>query len=363
MTRTLSLNRLGLPAELARVTAVVIPPGIVDPAASTVESSAATTPAGTAVTITVTVVDTASGAPVVGATVVLAASGTGNTLTQPGAVTDVNGVATGTFASSVAEAKTISATADGVAITDTAGVTVEAVGGGVTPVLEEDFSTYADTADMLADPRGIWATGEASNTARIALDTTVGYGASDRSMRYDWPNNGVVCSDYGIKPGQMEIPGSLTHVWLEYVVRFSANFAVNAGSGSCAAEYKLAAASDPGAIGRWNIPEMQAGQWVTGYPNTVAGVGGAPTPSDLWDGLPHVFRVEMRVSPSGNTGILKFWVDGTLKDNLSGFNTAGGSTVIRWFAPGLNLNQGPAIDNMHLWWHRIRVYNTDPGWT
>src|SRR5438309_1335213 len=76
-------------------------------------------------TITVTAKD-ANGNLISGMPVVLAATGSGNTLTQPAVVTDVNGVATGTLSSTVAEAKTISATINGIAITQTAGVTVTA---------------------------------------------------------------------------------------------------------------------------------------------------------------------------------------------------------------------------------------------
>jgi hypothetical protein len=66
---------------------------------------------GGASTITVTARD-ANGNPVAGRTVVLAATGTGNTLTQPVAVTDANGVATGALASTGAGAKVVTATID-----------------------------------------------------------------------------------------------------------------------------------------------------------------------------------------------------------------------------------------------------------
>jgi protocatechuate 3,4-dioxygenase beta subunit len=63
-------------------------------------------------TITVTVKN-GSGAPVSGATVVLSATGTGNTITQPAGPTGANGVATGTLRSTVAGSKTITATMSG----------------------------------------------------------------------------------------------------------------------------------------------------------------------------------------------------------------------------------------------------------
>ena len=100
-------------------------PGV-DPAQSTVVASPASIAAGgETATITVTVKD-ASGAPISGASVVLAATGTGNTLTQPAGLTDANGVASGTLASTVAGPKTVSATANGTPISQTAAVMVTA---------------------------------------------------------------------------------------------------------------------------------------------------------------------------------------------------------------------------------------------
>jgi hypothetical protein len=78
-----------------------------------------------ATTITVTARD-AFDNPIQGATVALAAlPGTGNSLTQPGSTTNSSGVATGTLSSTKAEGKTVSATINGVAITQTQAVTVD----------------------------------------------------------------------------------------------------------------------------------------------------------------------------------------------------------------------------------------------
>jgi adhesin/invasin len=77
-------------------------------------------------TVTVTVRDSA-GSTIAGATVTLAVSGTGNIVSQPTAPTDLQGRATGTIASSVAETKTITATVNGtVTVTQTATVVVTA---------------------------------------------------------------------------------------------------------------------------------------------------------------------------------------------------------------------------------------------
>lgn len=95
-----------------------------DAGASTVAASPTTITVGSgSSTITVTVRDQ-YGNPVSGSSVVVGATGSGNTITGPSGPTGSNGVATATFSSSVAEGKTISASATGVPINQTASVTV-----------------------------------------------------------------------------------------------------------------------------------------------------------------------------------------------------------------------------------------------
>src|SRR5258706_13781997 len=62
------------------------------------------------------------------ANVVLASTGTGNTLTQPSAATDANGQTTGTLKSTTAAVKTVSVTISATAITATTPVTFTAGG-------------------------------------------------------------------------------------------------------------------------------------------------------------------------------------------------------------------------------------------
>ncbi|HEU5260817.1 MAG TPA: invasin domain 3-containing protein, partial [Gemmatimonadales bacterium] len=109
---------------ITQTAVVTVNPGPVSAAQSTVSAAPSTIAAGTETsTITVTAKD-ANGNRISGATVGLAATGSGNTVTQPGGPTDVNGVATGTLRSTVEEAKTVSATVNGTLITQTATVTV-----------------------------------------------------------------------------------------------------------------------------------------------------------------------------------------------------------------------------------------------
>jgi adhesin/invasin len=73
----------------------------------------------------VTVLD-ACGGPLAGVTVALSVSGSGNSVTQPASATDAGGVATGSFSSTVAQSKTVSASANGTAVAQQATVSVTA---------------------------------------------------------------------------------------------------------------------------------------------------------------------------------------------------------------------------------------------
>lgn len=96
-------------------------------ATSTVAASPSTIAPSTGLafsTITVTVRDS-TGSTIAGASVVLSATGSGNVLTQPTAPTNAQGIATGSFSSSVAETKVISAKVNGsVSIAQTASILV-----------------------------------------------------------------------------------------------------------------------------------------------------------------------------------------------------------------------------------------------
>jgi hypothetical protein len=99
--------------------------GSVSPSQSTLgvnTSSITASNGGSAVTVTVTAKDQ-FGNPVSGVSVVLSATGAGNTINQPG-VTNGSGVTIGTISSTVAGSQTISAVVDGVPINATQGVTV-----------------------------------------------------------------------------------------------------------------------------------------------------------------------------------------------------------------------------------------------
>ena len=117
---------------IAQTASVTVTAGPLSTSQSTVTASPATVAAGGgSSTITVTAKD-GFGNPISGATVVLAATGSGNALTQPAGPTNASGVATGSLGSTVAETKTVSATINSAAITQTATVSVTPPGSGAT---------------------------------------------------------------------------------------------------------------------------------------------------------------------------------------------------------------------------------------
>jgi protocatechuate 3,4-dioxygenase beta subunit len=135
-------------------------PGGVSGAQSTIIAAPATVLKGQASTVTVTAKD-GNGNPVAGAFVTLAATGTGNTLTQPAAYTDANGVATGTLSSTVTESKTVSATVNGLALTQTASVVVTA--------------TASARKSKVATSQGYIAVGSGMSTITVTVNDANGH--------------------------------------------------------------------------------------------------------------------------------------------------------------------------------------------
>ncbi len=120
--------------------------------------------------ITATFVD-AAGNPLVGATEVsLASTGTGNTITAVSTQTSAAGVYRWTFASTVAEAKTLTATAPGLNVTQTVAVTVSGEAPSA-PVLVANsrWQNATGTTAAAINDGGIWdgTTGGTGNNGGV----------------------------------------------------------------------------------------------------------------------------------------------------------------------------------------------------
>jgi hypothetical protein len=113
---TLGARAAGLSEATSNGFDITVPPPSVSASLSTVEASPGAIPAGSgSSSITVTVKDAASGAPISGVNVTLSATA-GGIVGQPTVPTDANGVATGSLTSTSAGPKTITAVAAGVTL-------------------------------------------------------------------------------------------------------------------------------------------------------------------------------------------------------------------------------------------------------
>jgi adhesin/invasin len=129
--------------------------------------------------VTVTVRD-ADGSTVMGASVQIAATGSGNILTQPAATTDAQGRATARVASSIAGAKVISAIVNGaVAIDSTATLTVTALAPASVAGISADGQSSAVNTAVAEAPavRVLGAGGIAVEGATVTFAVTGGGGS------------------------------------------------------------------------------------------------------------------------------------------------------------------------------------------
>ncbi len=327
------------------------------PVASVVVAPAtASVSVGQTTQLTATPLDS-TGAPLTGRAVTWASDNAGVATVSGGGL--VSGVAAGSA--------NITATIEGKS--GTAVVTVS-TGSGSSPWMVMDFSQYPNTAALLADVGGNsayrWDQSRAANQGQVVLDPTVVYGALPQSMRYDFPVVGAVCQDYGIRPGGLRFPGwvNAQEMWVEVVAMFSTNFATDAGVGGCNSDYKFVfLGTNPGGryevkSGTYGIP----GYFSTNYPSGIQDTYTFQIGS-VWDGQWHVYR--MHAKNSSNPGVSadaawQVWVDGVKHVDVA--NVVDGSTGIWDIDLGANMNQGPAVAGMHVWWGQVKVWTVNPGW-
>lgn len=140
---TLTASGVGLSAGSSNAFNITV--GGVSASQSTVSAlPAGITASNGSSTSTITVVaKDAFGNPIPAATAVLSATGLGNTLIQPVGTTNASGVATGTLSSRMAESKTVSATIDGVGISQTVAVVVSPAAASALVFTSQPSSTVA----------------------------------------------------------------------------------------------------------------------------------------------------------------------------------------------------------------------------
>lgn len=337
------------------------------------------------------VVNDASGDPIPGVgagVIVIACTGSNNTLTQPsGATSSAGSVGGGAVSSTTAEAKTVSVTVAGIALTDTAPVTVE---GTVTALFEEDWD-YADTAAMEAsfsdlylevpDPPGNPYPGDAGQAA-IALDIGGGFGGENymRAIFGDvtsWTNNLIWggsadrLHDYTLRP-QITLNLADTAIELFYRFRFGPNWTTLIpdswnGGGQNADHKTMLLYGNSG--DRWSVkigagvsafgPVVRVGDvvqgdrdcnqfsWEAGDPEVLA--------STYWDNQWHTMQLRI-TGLGGASGTCDTLLDGILVDSVTGRDYTA-ETAFDFINPGANKNQGQAeAMEYHVGLIRITTY-------
>lgn len=270
---------------------------------------------------------------------------------------------------------TITATSDGRSSTSTVLVTAVAAAdptppavvpeppstGGLTPppaatkgaYIVEDFSSYSSTSQFVSDPRGIYNRVEDQRTDRMSIDNTVGYGGSNRSLRYDYP--GGMALEYTITR-QLRVPAGTKEVWVEAVVRFQPGFTFDTGGGMKLLHVNVF----PDGIGRFgiNIENGNGGTINAEGPvdNYNAFYLRGPSSNSLRSGGDwHVIRFHVNLA---GTKTHRFWFDG----NYVGSQTASTSAnQVTGISLARNMNR-TGSDPQSLWWGRVAVWTENPGW-
>ncbi|MGE5744365.1 MAG: invasin domain 3-containing protein [Gemmatimonadota bacterium] len=313
----------------AGLVAIELIAGSSGPSVSASNSTVAASPTsitagGSGSTITVTAKD-GSGNPISGATVVLAATGSGNTLTQPASTTNASGVATGTLASTVAEAKTVSATINGTAITQQATVTVNPAAAAALAYTTQPSNTQAN----------------APITPAVAVEIRDAFGNHVNS-------SATVAMAIGTNPGSGTLGGTTSKAASNGVATFSDLAINNTGTG-----YTLVASSTGltnATSAAFNItapaPSAALSTVVAGTPSFTAGGSSAITVTVV-DGLGNPLSgvtVTLSSSVVGDAVTQPAaTTDGSGVASGSVGATSAGSRTITATASGITLNQKPTL--------------------
>lgn len=270
--------------------------------------------------------------------------------------------------------------------------------------LDEDFSRYTSMEHLLSNPFGR-LTNPANwprwyHTKEMALDPNEHYGSSSQSLRYEWPvlrckAEHAIMLEYK-PPPQREF-------WAEVVAKFAPTFTTSETPCGGSA-YKFVFFWRPTGDRFDLINGVNSTAWWAGNPETPGVRGGLdargnplcgdagnrncrvealnnlngdpPSVNRRWDGQWHVYRFHVALSscPTCADGAYEIWTDnpragGTMVKVESRRNlvvahsrTGAYSDRIERIDLGGNMNQGPLVPGVRVWWGRFRIWTSDPGW-
>jgi hypothetical protein len=286
---------------------------------------------GTSASVVTVVVKDTDGTVAVGipaASVVVSASGAGNTVTQPVSATDVAGTTDGSVVSTTAASKTISAAVMGLTLTDQPTLVVEGETGD--PFFEDAFTGPART-----DAGGfVWQNG-ASLTP-----TPVNSEGSD-CLRFRFGPDADL-EDTNVEQ-RFELGRNVTELWIHYRMFYPSNYVHrNQSSGGTNNKFLRIwgddyAANNKYGFSTWYSATSPTGSSIRGDRRTDSGMGPSagggsntvsPTvdfPVTLDDWTDVKIHLLLNTSYVANDGVQQVWFDDVLTfdwDDLNAFYTA-----------------------------------------
>lgn len=295
---------------------------------------------------------------------------------------------------------------EGIAITP---VTIVGGGGGDEPgdLFSIDFSDYATTAALLADS-ATWNTAEDLGTTNISLVTQADieghYAAlvaagklapgtappplpagATKAMAYHYNHGAVGCSSITITRALL-LAAALQELYGEFWVLFSPNFRTT--QAACAPnDLKfLFGDTEAGENGRWALyvgsdsgpdhtnmietPSRSGGSGGSGQVGAyyLNGIGN-PTPLQQWQAnewTRHRAHFRNSTTASSLDARARWLRDNHEMHNETGFNTHSSGTTgtdkLTGFSFCHNKDDGPANEDMYIYWGPINVHSAAPSW-
>lgn len=247
------------------------------------------------------------------------------------------------------------------------------------PIVGFRFDSYQTTGDLHNNQDGLVMV--TNHETDITLDVTESPDGGPRhSMLYTYPDltsDAARCNDRTVRT-MAGLPGGVTEVWVELVVKFEEGFTTVAPAHwncTSAPELKLLFINHKGA-GSGGIAAGRHGMHVGTFGNHRAFIGtphggslSGTVDKDLFNGEWHTFRLHARLPATPNSdastsdgsgdGRFRLWWNGSLDIDLRNVSTSAAEFSGLWF--GGNMNQGQGAPQ-RLWWNRMRVWAEDPGW-
>lgn len=228
---------------------------------------------------------------------------------------------------------------------------------------------------MIADPRGIYSTGEDVQTNLMTLDTTTGANIGGlnltQSMRYDYAGNN--CTAQTIERN-LVLPADVTEMWLRMMVKHSANFSLLGTGCGAPPDWKMIFGRLTNLACRFELLQGAAAAgpslpWYFGGPGCANGAAAlslnAGTANNVWDGNWHEYRFHWKIDTVGTNHTYIFNLDGTqIFSKTSGWavDANGNGSELFGISMGRNMDQSKNGGSMSVWWGYVAAFNTDPGW-